>query len=115
MRTGFCTVTLKLGDSQLCPAPNPSVNWTWAAIVFDPSGHWDVSPLAVKVPLPAGVSALPMQSTNTCVMVLKSENPLVGVNTNEVVPESVFPGCGLESTPGMRASTNVWNVASPVP
>ena len=91
------------------------MNDTWAEIVFDPSGHWDVSPLAVNVPLPAGVSALPKQSTYTFVIVLGVEKPLVGVKTNDAVPESVFPGWGLLITPGMRVSTAVSYVASPVP
>ena len=48
-------------------------------------------------------------------MVLMVEKPLVGVNTNDAVPSSVAPGWGLVITPGIRVSTAVSYVASPLP
>jgi hypothetical protein len=111
---GLRTVTATTGAAQECWMWKGSVQPAEAVSLLGPLRQPVLSPLPRKVPSAAAAVDDPRKPPSQLTDTASSWNPAVGVNTQFTVSETVSPGAGLVSAPGVRMSTPSRAVASPV-
>src|SRR5215831_18813927 len=102
---GLLTVTGTAGADQPWLAPKGSVQYADAVSEFAPATHPAVSADPVNVPSPPGAVAPPRYAPLHDTWTWFRLNPPAGVNTQFTVPDTLSPGDGAVSVPGLRVST----------